>query len=289
LPDQVHIRLCDLTYIYNQGKMGERKAVDGINADIVRGDFIAVVGSNGSGKSTLAKLINALLVPSSGHVEVNGLDTRRPGNVFPVRQEVGMVFQNPDNQIVAAIVEEDIAFGPGNLGVNAEEMKRRVDAAIKAVGLEQLRYRPSHFLSGGQKQKLAIASALAMKAGCLVLDEPTAMLDASGREQLLRILFALNSEEQITIILITQFMEEAALARSVWVLSEGRLLFSGTPPEVFARSEELNACGLELPAPVEMARRLRESGWLIPDGVLSVDDLVAALKEYRQNRRGYSL
>lgn len=268
----------DLTYIFNRDQAGEKTAIAGINADIFRGDFIALVGPNGSGKSTLALLLDALLIPTSGYVEVNGLDTRQPGNIYLVRQEIGMVFQNPDSQIVAALVEEDVAFGPGNLGVATEEIKRRVDAAIKVVGLEQLRFRPPHFLSGGQKQKLAIASALAMKAGCLILDEPTAMLDASGREQLLKILFALNKEERITIILITHFMEEAALARSVWVLNEGRLIFSGTPAQIFARSGELKACGLELPAPVEMARKLREAGWPVPNDVISLDDLVAALK-----------
>jgi energy-coupling factor transport system ATP-binding protein len=273
-----HICIRDLTHVYNQGEAGEKEALTGINADIERGEFVAIVGPNGSGKSTLAYHLNALLVPTKGYVKVNGLDTRRPENRQEIRREVGMVFQNPDNQLIAAIVEEDVAFGPGNLGLPAEEIKRRVDLAIKATGLEHIRFWPPHFLSGGQKQRLAIASALAMKGSCLVLDEPTAMLDAAGRDTILQTLVRLNREEKLTIILITQHMEEAALAHRIWVLDKGRLVFSGPPLEVFTRPEVLMDCGLELPAPVELARRLHAAGWPVLPEILTIDDLVMALQ-----------
>lgn len=274
-----YITIRDLVYIYGAGEPREKVALDGISADVARGEFIAVVGPNGSGKSTLARHLNALLLPTAGSVVINGLDTRRPENLPAIRREVGMVFQNPDNQIVAAVVEEDVAFGPENLGLPAGEIKRRVDSAIALAGLEKVRRRPVHFLSGGQKQRLAIAGVLAMRPGCLVCDEPTALLDPAGQEEVRQILLDLNRQEKITVILITHFMEEAALARRIWLLDKGRLVFLGPPAELFTRPELLTACGLELPAPVELARRLRAAGWPLSPGVLTLDDLVAELRQ----------
>ncbi len=277
-PASSYLTIRDLTFVYNRGGPGEKTALAGINAEAARGEFVAVIGPNGSGKSTLAHHLNALLVPTTGCVRINGLDTRQPENLLEIRREVGMVFQNPDNQIVAATVEEDVAFGPENLGLPPEEIKRRVDAAVKMAGLEKERNTPPHFLSGGQKQRLAIAGALAMKPGCLVCDEPTAMLDPVSREEILRILLRLNRQEKITVVLITQFMEEAALAQKVWVLEKGRLIFSGTPGEVFLQAEMVASLGLELPAPVELARRLRAAGWPLSPDVLTLDDLVEELR-----------
>lgn len=280
--DECYIRLNNLGFVYNRGRPGEKVALDGISADVARGELLAIVGPSGSGKSTLARHLNALLIPTAGSVEINGLDTRRPENLPAIRREVGMVFQNPDNQIVAAVVEEDVAFGPENLGLPTEEIKRRVDAAIAVAGLEKVRRRPAHFLSGGQKQRLAIAGVLAMRPGCLVCDEPTAMLDPAGREEVQQILLDLNRQEKITVILITQFMEEAALARKIWLLDKGRLVFWGPPAELFARPELLAACGLELPAPVALARRLRAAGWPLSSGILTLDDLVAELRRIKE-------
>ncbi len=276
--DDCYISIDNLKYVYNRGEPGEKAALDGISARVGRGEFIAVVGANGSGKSTLARHLNALLLPVAGCVMVNGLDTRRPENLPAIRREVAMIFQNPDNQIMAATVEEDVAFGPENLGLPPELIAGRVNAALKAAGLERLRTVPPHFLSGGQKQRLAIACALAMQPGCLVCDEPTAMLDPAGREEILNTLLRLNRGEKITIFFITQFMEEAALARKVWVLDKGRLVFLGAPAELFARPELLAACGLELPAPAELARRLRAAGWPLSPEILTLDDLVAQLR-----------
>ncbi|MEW6424113.1 MAG: energy-coupling factor transporter ATPase [Bacillota bacterium] len=276
--DNYYLVIDNLKYVYDFRGPEKKAALDGINARVARGEFIAVIGPNGSGKSTLARHLNALLLPTEGRVSVNGLDTRQPDNHRAIRREVGMIFQNPDNQIVAATVEEDVAFGPENLGLPAEEIKRRVEAALRVAGLERMRTVPPHFLSGGQKQRLAVAAALAMEPGCLVCDEPTAMLDPAGREEVLQTLLRLNREEKLTVILITQFMEEAALARKIWLLDKGRLVFSGAPGELFARPQLLFACGLELPAPAEVARRLRAAGWPLSPGVLTLDDLVAGLR-----------
>ena len=276
--DDGYLVLENLSYAYNRGQPGEKTALSGISARAARGEFVAVAGANGSGKSTLARHINALLLPTAGYVLVNGIDTRRPENILTVRREVAMIFQNPDNQIVAATVEEDIAFGPENLGLPPEEIGRRVEAALAATGLTQLRTVPPSFLSGGQKQRLAIAGALAMRPGCLVCDEPTAMLDPAGREEILNVLLDLNRRQKITVIYITQFMEEAALAGKVWVLDKGRLVFLGAPAQLFARPELLAACGLEPPAPAELARRLRAAGWPLGPGILTLDELVSELK-----------
>lgn len=268
------ISFTGVSYYYNSGSM---PALNNINADIRRGEFIAVVGANGSGKSTLARHMNALLLPSRGQVKVFGMDTREPEKIMEIRRQVGMVFQNPDNQLVAAMVEEDVAFGPENLGVHPSEIASRVDLALKSVGLEDMKYRPPHLLSGGQKQRLAIAGALAMQPGCLVLDEPTAMLDPAGRREVLSLLNGLNKEHRITLVLITHLMEETVLADRVWVMSGGKLFFDGTPREVFSSAGILEQAGLELAPAAEMAVRLRKSGWDIPETLLTVDELVSSI------------
>lgn len=266
-----------MSHVYHPGQPGERIALQDINGDIRQGELLAIIGPNGSGKSTLARHFNALLLPTRGTVTVNGLSTADPANRWKIRCRVGMVLQNPDNQLVAAVVEEDVAFGPENLGLPPEEVRRRVDRALALVGLGEQRLRPPHSLSGGQKQRLAIAGALAMKPSCLVLDEPTAMLDPAGRREVIQTLLSLNREEGLTVVLVTHFMEEAVLADRVWVLSGGRLVLEGTPAQVFSHREALQKIGLALPGPAELAWRLRNSGWPVPDGILTLDDLFACL------------
>lgn len=268
------ISFSGVSYYYNSGSI---PAINNINANIRRGEFIAVVGANGSGKSTLARHMNALLLPSRGRVMVDGRDTRDAGQIMEIRRQVGMVFQNPDNQLVAALVEEDVAFGPENLGLPPAEIAARVDFALSSVGLGEMKYRPPHLLSGGQKQRLAIAGVLAMEPGCLVLDEPTAMLDPVGRKDVLSLLLKLKSEHQITLVLITHLMEETVFADRVWVMAGGEMLLDGPPREVFSATGILEQSGLE-PAPAaEMAARLRRSGWNLPQEILTVDELVNSI------------
>lgn len=236
-----------------------------------------MIGPNGSGKSTLARHINALLLPASGSVTVDGMDTRLPSNLAEIRRRVGFVFQNPDNQLVGATVEEDIAFGPGNLGLSPDSIREAVAFAINAVGLEGMAGRPPHTLSGGQKQLLAIAGALAMKTRCLVLDEPTSMLGPAGRRSVLQLVRRLNREMNLTVVLVTHFMEEAVFAGRVLVMDRGRIVLSGPPEEVFRSGPLLPSIGLELPGPAELAGRLRDYGLELPDPVLTVDDLVDCL------------
>lgn len=276
---KAEISIRGLSHVYHPGQPGERIALQDINGDIRQGELLAIIGPNGSGKSTLARHFNALLLPTRGTVTVNGLSTADPANRWEIRCRVGMVLQNPDNQLVAAVVEEDVAFGPENLGLPPEEVRRRVDRALALVGLGEQRLRPPHSLSGGQKQRLAIAGALAMKPSCLVLDEPTAMLDPAGRREVLKTLLDLNRRESLTVILVTHFMEEAVFADRVWVLSGGRLVLEGTPAQVFSQREILQKIGLALPGPAELAWRLRNSGWPIPAGILTLDDLVACLAD----------
>jgi energy-coupling factor transport system ATP-binding protein len=268
------IYFAGVTHFYNTGNS---PAIININAVIRRGDFIAVVGANGSGKSTLARHMNALLLPSRGMVEVNGADTRDAGKIADIRRQVGMVFQNPDNQLVAALVEEDVAFGPENLGLHPEEIADRVDSALTAVGLEKLRNWPPHLLSGGQKQRLAIAGALAIRPGCLVLDEPTAMLDPGGRKEVLSLLGCLKKEYNMSVVLITHLMEEALLADRVWVMADGSIIADDSPRAVFRNLGLLEKAGLE-PAPVTlMAARLRRAGWDVPEDILTLDELVSCI------------
>lgn len=273
---EVLIRIRGLWQTY--GKSGrEQAAVKDISGDIYRGEFLALVGPNGSGKSTLVAHFNALLQPSAGSVEVAGMLTSDPANRWEIRRLVGMVGQHPDDQIVAAVVEEDVAFGPENLGLDPAEVRRRVDEALRLTGLEGCRSKAVHALSGGEKQRLAVAGVLAMRPVCLVLDEPTSMLDPVGRRELLETLCRLNRDEGTTVVLVTHLMEEVTLADRVWVMAGGRLEFQGRPAEVFAAVDRLNELGLVLPRPVELARRLRSAGIDVPDDVLTAEDLVTAL------------
>ena len=253
------------------------EVLKGINLNIEKGEFVAVLGHNGSGKSTLAKCINAINLPESGAVYVNGMDTLDENNLLPIREKVGMVFQNPDNQIVTTIVEEDVAFGPENLGVPPEEIRRRVNESLKAVGMEKYARSAPHMLSGGQKQRIAIAGMLAMEPEVLVLDEATAMLDPQGRREVLDIVGRLNRERGMTVVMITQYMEEALSADRVIVMAEGRLITQGTPREVFSRGRELRANGLDLP-PIAMLRdKLIDGGMNIPADVITAEELAEAI------------
>lgn len=255
------IRVEDLHFAYNAGTAGAIPALAGISLSIRRGEWVAIVGHNGSGKSTLARHFNAVLTPTRGRVTVDGMDTADPRNVLPIRQRVGMVFQDPDNQIVGTVVEEDVAFGPENLGVPRQELRRRVRGALEAVGMWEYRHRAPHLLSGGQKQRVAIAGALAMEPACLVLDESTSMLDPAGRADVLRFVQDLHAQG-VTIVIITHFMEEAVLADRIIVLEQGRMALEGTPAEVFAQRDMLGALRLRPPAPALLAYALQERGCL---------------------------
>lgn len=271
------IKVNGLTHVYNNGKPGECLALSGVDLTIKKGEYLALVGPNGSGKSTLARHFNAILTPSAGKVTVAGLDTGRQEDIWEIRRRVGMVFQNPDNQIVSSVVEEDVAFGVENLGLPLAEVRTRVTEALEQTGLTRFRQHATHLLSGGQKQRLAIAGVLAMQPECLVLDEPTSMLDPAGRRELLDILEGLNRSLGITVVLVTHSMEEAARAGRVLVLAAGKVVLAGTPGEVFSRDNVLEELGLELPAPTQIARGLRRRGFLIPGPILTADDLVQAV------------
>lgn len=236
------------------------KAIDGLSLKIEEGDFVALVGHNGSGKSTAARLMNGLLFPTSGDVEVFGVNTKDKDKLFEIRSNVGMVFQNPDNQMIATIVEDDIAFGPENLGIEREEIGRRIEFALKAVGMEEYRNATPFKLSGGQKQRIAIAGVLAIKPKVLVLDESTAMLDPKGRREIYDVIKALNKNEGMTVILITHYMDEAALFDKVVVMSDGKLVASGTPKEVYKDAKLIESVGLKLPRPTKLAMHLKENG-----------------------------
>lgn len=254
-----------------------KRAIDGVDLDIEKGSFVAVLGHNGSGKSTFAKHINGLLLPTEGTVWVGEMDTKDEEHIWDVRKTAGMVFQNPDNQIVTTIVEEDVAFGPENLGVHPEEIRRRVNESLKAVGMEKYARSAPHMLSGGQKQRIAIAGMLAMEPEVLVLDEATAMLDPQGRREVLDIVGRLNRERGMTVVMITQYMEEALAADRVIVMAEGRLITQGTPREVFSRGRELRANGLDLP-PIAMLRdKLIDGGMNIPADVITAEELAEAI------------
>lgn len=247
----------------------KEEALSGVSLDIFKGEFLAVLGHNGSGKSTLAKLCNAIYEPTGGTVSVKGIIPDTEEKADEVRRTVGMVFQNPDNQIVATIVEDDVAFGPENLGIEPQEIRRRVDEALKAVNMYDLRHREPHKLSGGQKQRVAIAGVIAMQTECIIFDEPTAMLDPKGREEVMQTIIRLNKELGITIVLITHFMDEAVQADRIAVMNKGRIIMQGTPREVFSQEEKLSECGLDLPQSTELCRRLG-----IKDTVLNVRECV---------------
>ena len=249
------------------------------NLEIQQGSFVAVLGHNGSGKSTLARLLNALYQPDAGRVLVNGLDTSDEEQVFAVRRSVGLVFQNPDNQLVASIVEEDVAFGPENLGIAPDEIRRRVDDALQAVDMYEYRTHETHKLSGGQKQRIAIAGILAMQPDCIVFDEPTAMLDPRGRKEVMDIILKLNREMGKTIILITHYMDEAAQAQRVVVMDNGRIIADDTPRIVFSKVGLLKSVGLDVPQPAELSDRLRKAGIPLRDHVLTVEECISAITD----------
>ena len=267
------IKTSELVYRYpvEEGETPEN-ALDGVDLTIKKGSFVVVLGHNGSGKSTLAKHMNGVLTPSSGKVLVDGLDTSEEENLLEVRRRVGMVFQNPDNQIVANVVEEDVAFGPENLGVPTAEIRKRVDAALKAVGMEQFADHAPHMLSGGQKQRIAIAGVIAMTPECIVLDESTAMLDPAGRQEVLDTVSYLNRERGITVILITHHMNEAVYADRVVVMDHGKVAMDGTPMEILTQVERLHALGLSAPPTVQLLYALRQEGWDVSLEALTVED-----------------
>ena len=266
-----------LKHVYIDADNNQVTALDGIDLQVRPGEFVAVIGANGSGKSTLARHFNALLLPTDGSVKVHGLDTLDENSLWQIRQNTGMVFQNPDNQIVAAIVEEDVAFGPENIGVPTEELKQRVEEALRAVDMLDYREHAPHLLSGGQKQRIAIAGVLALGSNCIVLDEPTAMLDPRGRKEILNTMLKLNKEQNITVVYITHFMTEAIKADRVIVMNEGKICFQGTPKEVFSRVDELEKMALEAPLAAKFAFELRKSGFNLPQGIITNEELAAAL------------
>ncbi|MCL2508515.1 MAG: energy-coupling factor transporter ATPase [Oscillospiraceae bacterium] len=276
------IEFKNVTYAYDNAAedgnpIDADPAVSNISLAIKRGEFVAVLGHNGSGKSTLAKLCNAILTPQGGAVMSGGFDTADESRVLDIRRTVGMVFQNPDNQIVATVVEDDVAFGPENLGVEPLEIRKRVDEALTAVGMYGFRLYEPHKLSGGQKQRVAIAGVIAMRTDCIVLDEPTAMLDPRGRLEVMDIIKKLNRELGITVVLITHFMDEAVQAGRVIVMDEGRIILDGTPKEVFARKETLRGTGLDIPQAAAFADRLRADGIPLPDGILTAEECADAI------------
>lgn len=254
-----------------------KRAVDDVNIEVEPGQFVAILGHNGSGKSTLAKHINAILYPSEGTVWVDGMDTSKEENLWKVRQSAGMVFQNPDNQIIGSVVEEDVGFGPENMGIPTEEIWERVEESLKAVGMWQHRKKSPNKLSGGQKQRVAIAGVVAMHPKCIILDEATAMLDPSGRKEVLRAVRALNQVEEVTIIHITHYMEEVIYADKVFVMDQGKIVMQGTPREIFSKVEELHKLRLDVPQVTQLAYELKKSGLPIKSGILTVEELVEEL------------
>jgi len=258
---------------------GITRAIDEASIDVQEGDFVAILGHNGSGKSTLAKHINAILSPTEGSVWVDGMDTREEKNLWNIRQSAGMVFQNPDNQIIGQVVEEDVGFGPENLGVPTQEIWNRVEESLKAVGMYQYRKHSPNKLSGGQKQRVSIAGVIAMHPKCIILDEPTAMLDPQGRKEVIRAARALNDVEKITVVLITHYMEEVIHADKVFVMDKGRIAMEGTPREIFSQVEKLKEMRLDVPQVTLLAHELKKKGLALPDGILTTEEFVEALKK----------
>lgn len=253
------------------------RAIDELTLDIKTGDFVAILGHNGSGKSTFAKQINGILLPTDGTVWISGMDTADDAHIWDIRKTAGMVFQNPDNQIIGNIVEEDVGFGPENLGVPTDEIWRRVDESLEAVGMAAFRMKSPNKLSGGQKQRVAIAGVMAMKPQCIILDEPTAMLDPNGRKEVISTLHELNRKEDITVLLITHYMEEVIAADRVIVMDDGRLVMDGTPREIFSRVGELKSYRLDVPQVTELAYELKQDGVELPDGILTMEELMEHL------------
>lgn len=279
MEDKVIIKFDNVSFAYkaDEAETVATGVVDGFSLAVPEGQFLAVLGHNGCGKSTIAKLMNGILVPDSGKITVDGIDTSDDNKVMDVRKTVGMVFQNPDNQIVATIVEDDVAFGPENLGVDPKEIRQRVDDALKAVGMYEFRGREPHRLSGGQKQRVAIAGVLAMNTKCVVMDEPTAMLDPYGRQEVMDTIRMLNKERGITVILITHYMDEAVKADRVVVMDKGQIVLDGEPENVFRHVEKLKQLGLDVPQATELAYRLRKAGFPIADDILDEEECAAAI------------
>jgi energy-coupling factor transport system ATP-binding protein len=282
------IKVKDLIFEYirrdEEGNVeGITTAVDDVNLDICQGDFVSILGHNGSGKSTLAKHFNAILYPTEGTVWIDGRDTQQGEYVWDIRQTAGMVFQNPDNQIIGQIVEEDVGFGPENMGVPTKEIWERVEESLKAVGMYEYRKHSPNKLSGGQKQRVSIAGVIAMHPKCIVLDEPTAMLDPKGRKEVIRAVRALNEVENITVVLITHYMEEVIYSDKVYVMDKGHVTLQGTPREVFAQVDRLKELRLDVPQVTLLAHELKKEGFPIPDGILTKEELREALDVYRQN------
>ncbi len=272
----------NVTFKYPNQEIEELSVLRDINIKIRKGEFVAILGHNGSGKSTFAKLLNALLIPASGVVYINGMDTSDNSMLWNIRQTAGMVFQNPDNQIVATVVEEDVAFGPENLGIAPVEIRKRVDESLLDVGMFEYRKHSPHLLSGGQKQRIAIAGILAMKPKCIVLDEPTAMLDPSGRKEVIETIMALNKKEKITIVLITHYMDEAVNADRIYVMGDGEIKIEGTPKQVFSKVKEIKEQGLDVPQITELTQLLIAEGIDLPPDILTVDEMVVELCQLKQ-------
>ncbi len=272
----------DLTYDYIRKDEDEQieeinRAIEDLSVDIKAGDFVAILGRNGSGKSTLAKQINALLLPTEGDVWVLGMNTEDESHIWDIREAAGMIFQNPDNQIIGNVVEEDVGFGPENIGIPTDEIWKRVDESLEAVGMTAYRLQSPNKLSGGQKQRVAIAGVMAMKPRCIIMDEPTAMLDPNGRAEVISTVRELNQKEGITILLITHYMEEVVNADRVLVMDDGRLVMDGTPKEIFSRVKELKSYHLDVPQVTELADELKDEGVDLPSGIISIDEFVDAL------------
>ncbi len=278
------LRTEHLCFSYETDEEKSESALDDISISVKKGEFVALLGHNGSGKSTIAKHFNAILLPTGGKVYVNDMDTENEELLTEIRRRVGMVFQNPDNQIVATIVEEDVAFGPENLGIPSAEIRKRVDDALKAVDMYEYRLHAPHKLSGGQKQRIAIAGIIAMQPECIVLDEPTAMLDPRGREEVMNAIISLCRNQGITIVLITHYMDEAAQADRVIVIDSGKILIEGEPCEVFTQTKLLRDHGLDVPQAVELAQRLRAEGFDMSDGILDPKECAQAIAKLIINK-----
>ena len=282
------IKAVKLAYEYKRygedGQVEETlRAVDGVDLDVKKGDFVAILGHNGSGKSTLAKQINALLVPTEGTLYVDGMDTKDPEKVWDIRQSAGMVFQNPDNQIIGSVVDEDVGFGPENMGIPTKEIWERVEESLRSVGMWEYRHSSPNKLSGGQKQRVAIAGVVAMHPKCIVLDEPTAMLDPVGRKDVIRTVRALNMVEDVTVILITHYMEEVIYADKVIVMDDGKVVMQGTPGEIFSQVDTLKKYRLDVPQVTLLAHELKKAGLDLPAVILSIEELVDNLCQLKSN------
>ena len=274
------IEVKNLTFRYDTEYLNSEETLSNLNLTVEKSSFTVILGHNGSGKSTLAKMLNGLNRPSSGDILVDGINTRDEENEFLIKKKVGMVFQNPDNQLVASIVEEDVAFGPENLGLEPKVIRQRVDEALKAVGMYEFRNSTPHHLSGGQKQRIAIAGIIALEPECIVLDEPTAMLDPKGRQEIINTILRLNKEKGITVVLITHYMEEAEKADRVLVMNDGDFIADGTPKEIFKNVKMLKSVGLDVPQTTELLYALNQNGMAVPTDVLSIEETADAIMHY---------